>query len=180
MKNTSPRTTRKTLIGMTSAIAFTLAAQAADANSYDNKFIEDPYATVTESDQAYVDIPGNEFTMVFRSAAYPEGKTVTIDPDDVMPLNHPETGRVTLVPRNRLLSSINAQLPNIPGFDYPPPLPGEGIGVQGTVPMFRHLIDEPIMDQRGNLIGGGHGLSAADITDAIRRCLEPRGIPAPS
>ena len=180
MKKSLPTPARQALIGLTSAIAFTLAAEAADANSYENKFIEDPFATVTQSDQAYVDIPGNEFTMIFRSAAYPEGKSVTIDPDDVMPLNRPDTGRVTLVPRNRLLANINAQLPNIPGFDYPAPKPGEGIGVKGTVPMFKHLTDDPIMDRRGNLIGGGHGLSAEDITDAIRRCLEPRGIPGPS
>ncbi len=178
MSNSVSKTRKSAAFGLTLALAFSAAAYA-DGYSYGNKFLETPNARVTAEDQAYVDIPGNEFQMMFYSAAYPQGKSVTIDPDDVMPLNHPATGRVTVVPRNRMLSSINAQLPNIPGFDFPPPLPGEGVGVKGTVPMFKHLIDDPIMDSKGNLVGGGHGLSAKDITEAIRRCLEPRDIPAP-
>lgn len=166
-------------IGAASALSIGFAAHAQDGYPYGDKFANDPYATVTEADQAYVNIPGNEFQMIFTSSAYPEGKTVTIDPDDVMPINHPQTGQVTIVPRNRFLDMINAQLPNIPGFDFPPPKPGEGLGVKGTVVMFKHLVDPPIMDRKGQIMGGGHGLSQTEITDAVRRCLEHRNIPAP-
>tara|TARA_R110001592_G_scaffold16881_12_gene71685 strand:+ start:4718 stop:5455 length:738 start_codon:yes stop_codon:yes gene_type:complete len=144
-------------------------------------YTENPYATVTQDDMLYKDIPGNEFTMTFTSASFPQGRQVTIDPDDMMPVNDPRRdGRVVLAPRQRFFYEINNQLPTIPGREMASLGPNEGLSPKGSITMYKHLTDEPMMGRNGDVIGGGHGISQEQIMDAMRLCHEPRGVPYPT
>lgn len=159
-----------------------LSVSAAFAQETD-KFEKDPYATVTQQDMQYVEREGNEFTMTFTSASFPEGRTVTIDPDDMMPVNDPrKDGRVVLAPRQRFFYEINNQLPAIPGREMARLGENEGLSPKGAVTMYKHLTDEPMVNSRNQIIGGGHGIPQDQIVEAMRKCHEPRGIilPAPS
>ncbi len=145
------------------------------------KFGENPYATVTEEDMRYVDIPGNEFSMIFTSASFPQGRTVTIDPDDMMPVNDPRRdGLAVLAPRQRFFYEINNQLPAIPGREMARLGENEGLSPKGAVTMYKHLTDAPMLSNSGEVIGGGHGISKDQILEAMRRCHEPRGLSIPT
>ncbi len=164
-----------------------IETQAASQNAPSNlgaeqgKFAGNPYATVTEEDMRYVDIPGNEFSMVFTSASFPQGRTVTIDPDDMMPVNDPRRdGLAVLAPRQRFFYEINNQLPSIPGREMARLGENEGLSPKGAVTMYKHLTDEPILSNSGEVIGGGHGISKDQILEAMRRCHEPRGLSVPT
>ena len=145
------------------------------------KFGGNPYATVTEEDMRYVDIPGNEFSMIFTSASFPQGRTVTIDPDDMMPVNDPRRdGLAVLAPRQRFFYEINNQLPAIPGREMARLGENEGLSPKGAVTMYKHLTDAPMLSNSGEVIGGGHGISKDQILEAMRRCHEPRGLSIPT
>lgn len=168
----------KSLLSAT-ALSVTLSISAAFAQETD-KFQRNPFAPVTEEDMRYVDRPGNEFTVTFRTQAFPQGRTVTIDPDDMIPVNDPRrNGRVVLAPRLRFFYEINNQLPSIPGREMPPLRQNEGLSPSGAVTMYRHLTDTPLLNGKGEVIGGGHGIPREQILDAMRRCHEARNIPEP-
>lgn len=170
----------RSLISAT-ALSAVLSVSTVFAQETDDKFIDNPYARVTQEDMLYVDHPNNEFTMVFTSASFPQGRTVTIDPDDMMPVNDPrKDGRVVLAPRQRFFYEINNQLPAIPGRELANLGPNEGISPKGSVTMYKHLTDPAMLSRSGEVIGGGHGISKEQIIDAMRRCHEPRGISDPS
>lgn len=169
----------KSLLSAT-ALSVTLSVSAAFAQETD-KFQRNPYATVTEEDMRYVDRPGNEFTVVFRTHAFPNGREITIDPDDMIPVNDPrKNGRVVLAPRQRFFYEINNQLPAIPGREVPALRQNEGLSPGGAVVMFRHLTDEPLLNKKGEVIGGGHGIPREQILEAMRLCHRARNIPEPT
>lgn len=154
--------------------------EMADPNhDYGDKFLVDPYAEVSRQDQLYRDRKGNEFTVILTSPTFPDGREVEIDPDDMMLINHPETGRVALSPRARGLDSINAQMPKIPGYEPQPLGEGEGLGVKGTPVLYNHLVAEPVLDPAGNVAGGGHGLDKDKLKRAFYLCYEPLNLPLP-
>lgn len=141
-------------------------AKYASQQSYGSKFIKNPNAPVTEADQAYRDIPGNEFTIIMTGVAFPNGKKVTIDPDDMMPYTHPETGKAILVPRYRFINEINRQLPEVGGIEFPRSQPGQDTGVKGITGILNHVVVV-------------HGVPKKQIHEAMYRCNERRAIPAP-
>lgn len=145
-----------------------------------SKFMDNPYAQVTQDDMLYKEIDGNEFTMIFRTAVFPQGREVTIDPDDMMPVNDPrKDGRVVLAPRQRFFYEINNQLPAIPGREMARLGPNEGLSPKGASTMYKHLTDDPMLGQSGEVIGGGHGIPRDQIEEAMIRTHEARGIPEP-
>lgn len=145
-----------------------------------SKFIDNPYAQVTQDDMLYEEIDGNEFTMTFRTAVFPQGREVTIDPDDMMPVNDPrKDGRVVLAPRQRFFYEINNQLPAIPGREMARLGPNEGLSPKGASTMYKHLTDDPMLGRSGEVIGGGHGIPRDQIEEAMIRTHEARGIPEP-
>lgn len=145
-----------------------------------SKFIDNPYAQVTQDDMLYEEIEGNEFTMTFRTAVFPQGREVTIDPDDMMPVNDPrKDGRVVLAPRQRFFYEINNQLPAIPGREMARLGPNEGLSPKGASTMYKHLTDDPMLGRSGEVIGGGHGIPRDQIEEAMIRTHEARGIPEP-
>jgi hypothetical protein len=135
---------------------------------------------VTKEQQAYKNTPGNEFKITFRSVAYPDGKEVTIDPDDTMPVVT-KAGKVTLAPRVRFMLSVNRQLPAVQGelsgslLDH---LKGtdDGASVDGksVTVLMNHLTSHPTINQKP-----GHGISSEDINEAIRLCFALRGLTPP-
>ena len=145
-----------------------------------SKFMDNPYAQVTQDDMLYEEIEGNEFTMTFRTAVFPQGRQVTIDPDDMMPVNDPrKDGRVVLAPRQRFFYEINNQLPAIPGREMARLGPNEGLSPKGASTMYKHLTDDPMLGRNGEVIGGGHGIPRDQIEEAMIRTHEARGIPEP-
>lgn len=154
--------------------------EVARTNGTGSKFEQNPYAQVTQQDMLYQEIQGNEFTMIFRTAVFPEGREVTIDPDDMMPVNDPrKDGRVVLAPRQRFFYEINNQLPAIPGREMARLGPNEGLSPKGSSTMYKHLTDDPMLGRSGEVIGGGHGIPRDQIEEAMLRTHEARGIPEP-
>lgn len=163
----------------TIALATTISVSTAFAQETD-KFQKDPHAKVTQQDMQYVEREGNEFTMIFTSASFPNGRSVTIDPDDMMPVNDPrKDGRVVLAPRQRFFYEINNQLPAIPGREMSRLGENEGLSPKGAVTMYKHLTDKPMVNSKNEIIGGGHGIPREQIIEAMRQCHEPRGITLP-
>lgn len=162
-------------------LSVTMGVSTAFAQSSDpDKFLENPYAKVTEEDMRYVERQGNEFTMIFTNSSFPNGKEVMIDPDDMIPVNDPRKGgRVVLAPRQRFFYEINSQLPAIPGRDMPRMRPDEGLSPGGAVVIYKHLTDNPMTNSQGHVIGGGHGIPKEQILEAMRRCHDARNIPTP-
>lgn len=173
-------TTKDTIAATVLSIGLSVSpALAQEAGS--DKFLKNPRAPVTEEDMRYTDKPGNEFTMIFRSHAFPEGKSVVIDPDDMIPVNDPrKSGRVVLAPRQRFFYEINSQLPGIPGREMPRMKDNEGLSPGGAVVIFKHLTDPPIVNNKGEIVGGGHGIPKEQILEAMRLCHKGRNIPEPS
>ncbi len=129
---------------------------------------EAPKIVITPAQQTYRNIPGNEFTMAFASVAAPEGRQVTIDPDDVMPVIDPRNGKFTVTPRFRFLESINSQLPTVHGGLTPAQISqitktsaSNTVDGQSVSSMFYHLVNDHKVPQR-------------QIWDAIKRCSEIR------
>jgi hypothetical protein len=123
---------------------------------------------ITPAQQTYRNIVGNEFTMIFTSVAAPEGRTIMIDPDDVMPVVDPRNGKFTATPRFRFLESINSRLPAVPGGPSPAQISqmnessgSNTVDGKSVSSMFYHLVND-------------HKVPQQQIWDALKRCIAMR------
>ena len=129
--------------------------------------------TLTKEQQAYRNIPGNEFQIMMTSRVETKGKMVTIDPDDMMPAIDPKTNKLTLIPRFRFMARINEQMPpvageitatqrqQLTGAEGDNTTDARSVGV-----MYYHLVQN-------------HRIPQDQITRAMYNCFPARGIPAP-
>ena len=127
---------------------------------------------VSKEEMLYRNIPGNEFRMRFTSMAAPEGRMVTIDPDDMMVMCHPTKGHKVLTPRFRFMTRINEQMPNVPGMEMSANEVAQkmredsGITVDGNsvASMFKHLVTD-------------HKIPLQQIEEAMRQVHARRNVP---
>jgi hypothetical protein len=128
---------------------------------------------VTREEQTYKNIPGNEFSFKFTSKMTPEGRSVTIDPDDMMPIIDKKS-RIVLTPRVRFLEKINLSMPQIRGYEPKPDQvhrilntkEGESVDGGSVASKFHHLVSV-------------HEIPLEQINMAMWLCHKPRGLEPP-